>query len=231
MPLLNHLACIMDGNRRWATSRGMMPWAGHQEGVIAVRRTIAWCLSKQIRFLSLYAFSLENLARPEHEKRVIFDLLVTKTEEELPQLLEHGVRVNFVGDRALFGADILRRCEQIEQETSSCNKLMLYVLFCYGSRQEIVAAAQKLAEKTARGELDPVTITVDMFKRTLWTGDVPDPELIIRTGGYSRLSNFMLFQAAYAELYVTQTLWPDMNDNQLNEAYRFFEESKRNFGR
>lgn len=231
MHSLTHLACIMDGNRRWATSRGMMPWAGHQEGVIAVRRTIAWCLSKQVRFLSLYAFSLENLSRPEHEKRVIFDLLVTKTEEELPHLLEHGVRVSFVGDRTLFGSDILRRCQQMEHATAHCKALILSVLFCYGARQEIVAAAQKLAQQAANSQIDPSSITVDMFKHELWTGDIPDPDLIIRTGGYARLSNFMLFQAAYAELYITHTLWPDMNDNEFDQAYQFFEESKRNFGR
>lgn len=229
--MITHLACIMDGNRRWAKKRALMPWYGHKEGAQAVRTVIRFCIDKGISYLSLYTFSLENFNRSQQEKDYIFSFLVTESEKELPFFVEHGIRIKFVGDRSLFPRSVVTTCQKIEEETKQCNKLTIQVLFCYGSRQEIIAAVQKIANQVALGQLTADEINDEIFKSNLWTDGVPDPDLIIRTGGLQRLSNFLLYQSAYSELYFLDCLWPDITERDLQAAADYFNNCKRNFGK
>jgi undecaprenyl diphosphate synthase len=229
--MLQHLACVMDGNRRWAKKRGLFPWDGHREGVTTAQRTVDYCLEKNIPYLTLYTFSVENLKRSLEEKSFLFDLIARfVTDILLVDYRDRGVCVKFIGDRSLFPERLRSVFERVERETAHGAILTVHLLFCYGGQQEIVAAARELAERVARGELTPEAITQELFASTLWTGSIPAPDLVIRTGGNQRLSNFLSYQSAYSELYFSDTLWPDVDEAFLNTALSYFESSKRNFG-
>lgn len=227
---LTHLACIMDGNRRWAKQRGLVPWYGHKEGVEAVRRVVQFCLEKNIPYLSLYTFSLENFKRSPEENNYLFGLMVNEAEKSLDEFRRRGIRLRFIGDRSLFPAQLTPLLDKAERETATHTKLTLTFLFCYGGRQEIYAAVKDIAHQVASGEVKESDVTPELLDKTLWTGDIPDPDLIIRTGGFSRLSNFLLYKAAYSEFCVLDCLWPDLSEKHLQEAYDNFMECKRNFG-
>lgn len=224
---LKHLACIMDGNRRYAKGKGLPSFMGHKEGLAAVKRVVDFCLKEKISYLSLYAFSLENINRTVEEKSYLFDLIVQGVNSYVHDVVSSDVRITFVGDRSLFPAHIMRAIESIEQATAACSTLHVQVLFYYGGQQEIVAAVkQMLADNT----ISPDTISVDTLKKYMWMGSVPEPELVIRTGGARRLSNFLLYQAAYSELYFTDTYWPALQEKDLYDALEYYTATQRNFG-
>jgi undecaprenyl diphosphate synthase len=230
--VITHLACIMDGNRRWAKQNGLAPWLGHREGIKAVERTIDFCLSQRIPHLTLYTFSVENLKRPEDEKNYLFNVLMTEMQERLTkQLQQKGVRFRIRGDRRLFPEAVIQKADAMERDTAHGPHLQINALFCYGGQYEIAMAAQKIAQDVQAGVIDIDAISPHLFSRYLSLEEVPDPDLIIRTGGAQRLSNFLLFQAAYSELYFVDTLWPDFSADHLHQAMDYFNNCRRNFGR
>lgn len=226
---VNHLALIMDGNRRWAQKRNLIAALGHKRGTDTVREIIEFCLEHKIGIVSVYTFSLENFNRPQEEIQALFELMIQKTPETLPDLIKNGVKVSFIGDKDYFPSHIVSTIEHIENSTKELNKLQFNMLFCYGGRQEIVAAMKSIIQDVKSGALqDPLTNKI--FETYLWSSNLPDPDLIIRTGGVKRLSNFLLYKAAYSELYFTDRLWPDLTKKDLEEALQDFSMRKRNYG-
>lgn len=215
----------MDGNRRWAKRQGKASWLGHKEGLHAAHRSIDFCLSSGIKYLSLYTFSLENFRRSEIEKNYIFDLLVTFSKKYLTDLIKNDVKVVFVGDRNHFPSSVIDVCREIEEQTKNCSTLQCNILFCYGAQQEIVSAVQYAVQNNLM-----IAKPADM-KKLLWTGNIPDPDLIIRTGGIYRLSNFLLYQAAYAEIRFSETLWPDMSIEELSRHVQSAVIAQKNYGK
>ncbi len=230
--MIQHLAIIMDGNRRWAKRHGLNSFNGHQKGAETIREVIQFCLEKKIKFLSLYAFSLENFnSRSLAERLFIFnDLLANQTEKNLSLFLEYDVRVQFVGDRSLLDGAVLKSVSTIEQKTEHCASLQINILFCYGARQEILAGVKKLVSKVQEGIIPAYKITQKDFEQCLWLGGIPDPDLVIRTGGLKRLSNFLLYQTAYSEFYFLDCLWPEITTQHLQQALEYFNNVQRNFG-
>lgn len=229
--MLTHLACIMDGNRRWAMRKSLQPWIGHNEGVKSVKTTVNFCLEKKIKHLSLYTFSLENFKRSAQEQSYLFSIIVDQAEQLLPELIEKNIRVYFIGDQSLFPASVKPSIEKIEHTTREHTALIVYILFCYGGQQEIIAGVKAAAHAIANGILAIQDLNCDNFTQFLWSNAMPSPDLIIRTGGVQRLSNFLLLQSAYSELYFTDCLWPDISVQELEKALNFFNHAKRNFGK
>lgn len=227
---MQHLALIMDGNRRWAKKRSLQPWLGHQHGAESVKRVAEFCLEKKIPHLSLYAFSLENFKRPEQERNFLFMLLIEQAEKYLPYFMEHKVRIRFIGDRTLFPEITKKTIKMLEDTTEPNHTLQLNLLFCYGARQEIVSSIKDITQKVITGLLTLDEISDDMIMDYLWTKGIPAPDLVVRTGGAKRLSNFLLYQAAYSEFYFLDCLWPDISREHLESAVANFFETKRNFG-
>lgn len=228
--MIQHLACVMDGNRRWAQKNGLSLKDGVMHGLARIDVVVDFCVEHKIPYLSLYAFSIENLRRTFVERMCVFNILIERGIEYAEHMAGKGVRVRLVGDRSLFPQEVLRTCDEIEKITKNGTKLSLQLLFCYGGRQEIVHAVQKCASDLKEGKIKPSDLTEDMFKHYLWMGNIPDPDLIIRTGFASRLSNFMMYQAAYSELYFPSCLWPDISLDSLGEAFKNFSSAKRNYG-
>lgn len=229
-PAIQHLACIMDGNRRWARKCGRMPSYGHKEGVETVKRVIQFCFDNQISYLSLYTFSIENFKRSPEEVGYLFQLLAQSVQEGLPEFLQRGIRIRFVGDRSLFPAELMRVCADVEEKTAMMNTLTLNFLFCYGSQQEIISGVKAIIAQIKKGLLNEQDITCESFNDFLWTNGIPAPDLIIRTGGVKRLSNFMLYQSAYSEFYFLDCLWPELSTHDLQQAVNFFNNCQRNVG-
>jgi undecaprenyl diphosphate synthase len=228
--MMKHLACIMDGNRRWAKKRGKLSVEGHKEGVETVKRVVRFCLDKNIQYLSLYTFSLENFKRPEVEKIYLFDLIATQAQRFIDLGTKDNVRILFVGDRSLFPSNIIPACERIERETAHGDKLTVNILFCYGGQQEIVAGVKSIVSQIKSGVLSEQDIDTALFKKNLWMHNMPEPELVIRTGGHKRLSNFLLFHVAYSELYFLDCMWPDLTEADLEKAIASYAQSERNIG-
>ena len=229
--MIKHIAIVMDGNRRWARERGFVPMSGHSEGAKSVKKVVEFCLKKNIRYASLYTFSLENFKRTETEKSFLFDLLVRESKTVLPELLEKEVRVRFVGDRTLFPDSVSQTCDFIEKKTAHLDKLTVNFLFCYGGRQEIVESARKIAHKVKAGELKEEDITDEVVAQNTWCGAIPDPEIIVRTGGEKRVSNFLLYQSAYSEFYFLDKFWPAISVQDLDGIYEDFTSRHRRFGK
>jgi undecaprenyl diphosphate synthase len=225
-----HVAIIMDGNGRWATSRHLPKIAGHREGARAVRRTIQAAIESGVAWLTLYAFSSENWRRPAGEVIDLTGLLRQYLKSELAELKENGVRLRIIGDRARFDPDIQRSLAQAEVETSVNARLNLTVALSYGARAEIAAAARKLAEAVRDGGIEAAQIDEDRVAGALATAGMPDPDLIIRTSGEQRLSNFLLWQGAYAELVFVDVLWPDFDAEHFAAALAEFARRERRFG-
>ena len=225
-----HVAIIMDGNGRWAKARGLPRKAGHQQGVEAVRRLVRDLEGLDLRYLTLYGFSSENWNRPQTEVSDLMSLMRLYIERDLGELARNGVRVRIVGDRQTLSPDIVRLIERAEARTAENDRLVLTIAFNYGGRQEILAAAQRLAGAVAAGTLSPDAITSDTFSAALYTGDMPDPDLVIRTSGEQRLSNFLIWQSAYAEFVFVDTLWPDFSRADLEAAMAAFAKRERRFG-
>lgn len=225
-----HVAIIMDGNGRWAQARGLPRAAGHAQGAEAVRRTVKAAKVLGIRYLTLYGFSLENWKRPAKEITDLMGLLRLYLRKEINELHREGVRIRFIGDRTLLAPDIVSLIEMSEQKTRENTQLDLIVALSYGSRQEITAAAKQLALDVAAGTIDPEAIDDQSIEQRLFTADLPDPDLIIRTSGEQRISNFLLWQAAYAELVFTDVLWPDFSQDVLEQSIVEFGRRERRYG-
>lgn len=227
---MQHLACIMDGNRRYARKQGWQPWLGHRHGVHVAQMVIDVCLHNSIKFLSLYLFSLENFKRTPKEQEYLFSLLVEQAERQLDDLVKRNIRVEFVGDRRLFPQSVQSSCAVIEQATAQGTALHIQLLFCYGGQQEIVAAVRAIADEVKQGTIITDTIDEAVVARYLWTKNVPAPDLIVRTGGAQRISNFLLYQSAYSEYAFTHTLWPELSRDELQSMVDQFKQRNRNFG-
>lgn len=227
---MNHLAIIPDGNRRWAKKNKLESFFGHKKGVEAVRSAITVCIKNSIHYLSFYTFSLENFKRSEIEKTYLFNLLAAEFSSMLPELIKDGIKVCFLGDRRYFPDSIRPVINEIEEKTKDLTALQLNLLFCYGGQQEIVQATQRIAQAVKEGKIKIEDITVDTVKQSLWSPDMPDPELIIRTGSVSRLSNFLLYQAAYSEFMILDSFWPEANEEILQGCIDKFLGVQRNFG-
>jgi len=220
----------MDGNGRWAAARHLPRIAGHREGARAVRRTIEAAIRQGVSWLTIYAFSSENWSRPAGEVFDLTGLLRHYLRNEIAELRSNGVRLRFIGDRTRFDADIQRDLADAERTTASNTRLNLIVALSYGGRAEIVAAARAMAEAARTGALHPETTDDAMFAGFLSTAGIPDPDLLIRTSGEQRLSNFLLWQAAYAELLFLDVLWPDFNEAHFAAALAEYARRERRFG-
>ena len=225
-----HVAIIMDGNGRWAASRGLPRVAGHRAGVQAVRRTIEAARKYGVRWLTLYAFSSENWRRPAAEVSDLTGLLRRFVKSELAELGREGVRMRFIGDRGRFDKDLQAELARAEVATATNTKLNLIVALSYGARDEIVAAAKAAVEAALAGRLDPADLNEDSFANLLQTSGIPDPDLILRTSGELRLSNFLLWQSAYAELIFPDVLWPDFSAEDFANALAEYGRRERRFG-
>ena len=225
-----HVAIIMDGNGRWAAARGLPHVAGHRAGARAVRRAIEAALQHGVTWLTLYAFSSENWRRPAGEIMELTGLLRHYLKSEIAELAANGVRLRVIGERGRFAADIQASLRDAERITLGNARLNLTVALSYGGRGEIVAAARRAADMASAGELDPAALDEDAFAGLLFTAGVPDPDLIVRTSGERRLSNFLLWQAAYAELVFLDVLWPDFGMAHFEAALAEFARRERRFG-
>lgn len=221
----------MDGNGRWARRRALPRFLGHRQGVAALKTAVRYASDRGIAILTVYAFSTENWQRPQEEVNFLLDLMHKTFVQEIDELHDEGVRIVLIGDRTSLTGDILEIWRNAEKLTKDNRGLTLNVAFNYGGRQELVQAARTLAEQAARGELEPTDISEAMLNDSLYTRASPDPDLIIRTGGEMRLSNFLLWQAAYSEFYVTDVLWPDFNEDHFAAALEDFSQRERRFGR
>jgi undecaprenyl diphosphate synthase len=230
-PRPRHVAIIMDGNGRWATRRGLPRVAGHHQGVSAVRETVRAAGELGIGFLTLYAFSSENWQRPENEVSFLMTLLERTIDGELPDLQAKNVRFRVIGRAAGMPGGVRRRIENVVTETAGNTGLTLVLALNYGGRDELVDAVRRLARDVQSGAVDPEQIDEGAVSRALYTDGMPDPDLLIRTSGEMRVSNFLLWQIAYTELWVTPTLWPDFGARDLCMAVADYQRRDRRFGR
>ncbi|MBS3023028.1 MULTISPECIES: polyprenyl diphosphate synthase [Acidiphilium] len=229
-PVPRHIAIIMDGNGRWAARHGLPRAAGHREGVQAVRRTIEAAIGHGVEWLTLFAFSSENWRRPVEEVTDLTFLLRHYLRSELRELAEAGVRLHIIGERDRFGSSLKAELADAEARTAANRKLNLVIALSYGARAEIATAARRIAEAAMAGTLDPTTVDETIFAAHLSTAGMPDPDLVIRTSGEQRLSNFLLWQAAYAELVFDDALWPDFGAANLGRAIAEYARRERRFG-
>jgi undecaprenyl diphosphate synthase len=225
-----HVAVIMDGNGRWAKKRGYVRTLGHERGVEAVRNTVEAAAETGIRYLTMYAFSTENWKRPKYEIDALMRILVNSLHGEMKTLMKNNIRLKAIGDLKSLPAKSYRELMKSIDETSQNTGLTLILALSYSARWELVEAARSMARKIASQELDPEQIDIPTFIAHLATADVPDPELLIRTSGEYRISNFLLWQIAYAELYFTNTLWPDFGKDDFYKAILDFQQRERRFG-
>lgn len=225
-----HVAIIMDGNGRWAAERGLPRGEGHRRGVEALRRAVRAAGEMGIEILTIYSFSSENWSRPVTEISDLMGLLRRFIRNDLAELHKNNIRVRIIGERRDLEPEIRRLLEEAEELTRNNTGLLLVVAFNYGGRQEIARAAQRVAEQVAAGTLHPNDITADMIGRHLDAPDLPDPDLLIRTSGEQRLSNFLLWQSAYSELVFVPTYWPDFDRTTLENAIAEFRRRERRFG-
>ena len=227
-----HIAIIMDGNGRWASERNISRVRGHSAGGEALRALLSACRARPyIRYLTLYAFSTENWKRPAEEVEDLMNLLRHYVKREAVELHENNVRLRFIGKLDALAPDIQRDLAEVEALTANNTALTVMMAISYGARQEMTSAVQTIAAQVAAGSLAPADITSHTLAEHLYTQDAPDPDLLIRTGGEQRLSNFLLWQSAYAELYFTDTLWPDFTAEQLDAAVAWYGQRERRFGK
>jgi len=229
--LPRHIAVIMDGNGRWAKGKGKLRVFGHHNGVLSVRDIVESAGELGVEYLTLYTFSAENWNRPTFEVNAIMELLISTINKEIKKLMENNVRLNAIGDIDQLPGKCHRELENAINKTSANTGLVLTLALSYSSRNEIVHAAKALAAKVQAGEIKPEEIDETMFENNLYTGGMPNPELLIRTSGEYRISNYMLWQIAYAELYFTAKLWPDFRREDLYEAILDYQKRERRFGK
>src|SRR5881409_2487603 len=230
-PRPEHVAIIMDGNGRWATRRGLPRVAGHREGVKAARTIVRAADTLGLRYLTLYAFSTENWSRPLDEVSTLMNLLERSVHAELPALMARNARLRVLGRSHGVPAGVLRGIDHVVHETRNNTGLTVLMAFNYGARDELIDACRSLARQVLAGELKPEDISEKKISEALYTADIPDPDLLIRTSGEMRISNFLLWQIAYTELWVTPTLWPDFRPADLYRAVAEFQGRTRRFGK
>jgi undecaprenyl diphosphate synthase len=230
VPTPNHVAIVMDGNGRWARARGLPRAAGHRQGAEALRRTIVGAGELGIRYLTLFGFSSENWNRPSGEVQDLMGLLRHYLRSEIADLHAKGARLRVIGDRDRFDPDIVALIANAEELTRGNDRLNLTLAISYGGRDEIVAAARALAVDAAAGRIDPRAVDARAFTDRLFTADLPDPDVVIRTSGEKRLSNFLLWQSAYAELVFVDKYWPDFGKADLEDAVHEFKRRERRYG-
>jgi undecaprenyl diphosphate synthase len=226
-----HVAVIMDGNGRWARRRALPRQAGHQAGIKPIRATVEHCAESGVQTLTLFAFSSENWRRPVDEVRGLMGLFVDTLEREVAELHANGIRVRFIGDLDALSPALRCATEAAQELTRSNERLELVVAVAYGGRWDIAQAARKLAVEAAAGRLDPAVIDETMIARELQTAGCPEVDLLIRTGGEKRVSNFLLWDIAYAEVFFSDVLWPDFTAAELRKAFDFYARRQRRFGR
>lgn len=226
----SHVAIIMDGNGRWAEKRGLKRPEGHVAGVEAVRRALKAAAAEGIKYLTLYTFSTENWGRPQEEVEAIMELFCKSVVAETPELKAQGVRARIMGDRSALSDKVNHYIDRIESETAEGERITLIFALNYSSRHEITETFKKMAQKVVEGTLDVESIDATTISQHLYSADYPDPDLVIRTGGEYRLSNFLMWQSAYSELYFTPTLWPDFDKESLKEALDVYANRNRRFG-
>lgn len=225
-----HVAIIMDGNGRWATQRGLERQEGHIAGAEAVSAAVRAAAKAGVDYVTLYTFSTENWGRPEAEINAIMELFCHMVASRAEELAEQGVRVKIMGERSRFSEQVLSKIDDIEQTTAEGKRLTLILAFNYSSRREMLLATQAIARRVAAGEIEVEDIDEAMFSASLMTADIPDPDLIIRTSGEYRLSNFLLWQASYSELYFPEVLWPDFGEEDFNRALEMYAGRERRYG-
>lgn len=226
-----HVAIIMDGNGRWAKSKHLPRTAGHKQGVDTARDAIEYFARAGVRYLTLFAFSSENWNRPETEVSALMDLFLSAFSKEAGQLAENNIRLRVIGDRSRFPAKVSASMDSAEQSTAHCDQMQVLIAANYGGHWDITQAVQKLAEEVSKGVLKPEDISEQMIASHLCAADVPAPDLMIRTGGESRISNFLVWQLAYSELYFTDLYWPQMNSEEFSAALEYFSSRERRFGK
>ena len=224
-----HIAIIMDGNGRWATERGLDRSAGHQEGVEAVRRVTTECSNLGVKFLTLYTFSTENWNRPVDEVAALMGLVRTALEDEI--FMKNNVRFRVVGDRTRIPDVVKKKLADTEERTAKNDKMTMVLALSYSSRLELASVARQMAQEVKDGTLNPEDINEQTMEEHLWTSFMPDPELLIRTGGELRISNYLLWQIAYTELYFCDTYWPDFMVEDLYKAIASYQSRHRRFGK
>ena len=225
MNKLNHVAIIMDGNGRWGLKKKGSRNYGHLKGIKTVESIIKSSLIKEIPYLTLYTFSTENWGRPDNEINFLFDLIRKSLKKKLKKLIKQGIKVNIIGQKKGLPKDIIKISKQIERKTLKNKKITLNLALNYGSKEEIVNACKKLISKKNK------KINTNSLEKELYTHNIPDPDVLIRTGGTKRLSNFLLWQLAYTEIFFIDKLWPDFNENDFNIVLTKFNKIKRNFGK
>lgn len=227
---LQHIAIIMDGNGRWAKGLNKPRIEGHQQGAEALRNTLRACADQGIKWLTVYAFSSENWNRPEQEVQDLMGLLKYYLGKEIETLHKEGTALRFIGNRDQLSADIKQMLDDAENKTKDNQAFHLNIALSYGSRQELTQTCKHIAIQVKQGLLDPEQIDEALLDRTIYTSGMPKPDLLIRTGGEQRLSNFLLWQLAYTELYFTDTLWPDFSQENLLEAIKAYSKRERRYG-
>lgn len=228
---LEHIAIIMDGNGRWALKRGLPRTAGHQKGGETL---IAICKAARrmgIKYMTVYAFSTENWKRPPQEVAFLMKLFGVYLDKYTKQLIEEGIRVIFIGNREMLNADLLKKMDELEQKTSMNTTTTLQVALNYGGRDEIIRAVQKTAAQVKNGDISLESIDEKSFSDMLYTKGIPDPDILIRTSGEKRLSNFLLWQLAYTEFFFTDTLWPDFTQEELAQIIETYQTRERRYGK
>lgn len=228
--LPRHIAIIMDGNGRWARKRGLPRPAGHHAGLKSVRTTVEACVKHGVEVLTLFAFSSENWQRPLTEVTALMNLFVQALDNEIESMHRNGIRVRFIGDRSSLNAELQQRMQVSEEKTAKNPGLTLVIAVAYGGRWDITQATRKLAQQCVDGVLTAGAITENQITRQLELASLPEPDLFIRTGGEQRISNFLLWNLAYTELYFCDVLWPQFDDRQLALALQYFSERQRRFG-
>lgn len=228
---LNHIAIIMDGNGRWATRRGLPRFMGHRKGAETVKTITKAAAGEGIRYLTLYAFSTENWQRSPDEVSYLMDLLRQYLKNDLQEIKDNQIQIRFIGEREMLDEDIRQAMGALEAETAAFDKMTLCIALSYGSRQEIVAAARKIAVAVKNGDMSPEDIDISLFSDMLYTKDIPDPDLLIRTSGEQRLSNYLLWQLAYSELAFTDVLWPDFSPEDLKRIIADYKTRERRYGK
>lgn len=226
-----HVAIIMDGNRRWAKKRMLPSAAGHKKGVDALRATLKACVKFGIKYLTVYAFSTENWKRDKEEVEFLMSLLAKTIVNEVPEFIENDVRLNFIGDRKSLSKEIINVLEYGENKTADCKTLNLQIAFNYGARMELTNAVKEICKKVRNGEITQEEIDENLISQNLYTASIPDPDLLIRTGGEKRISNYLLWQCAYTEIYVTDLFWPEFDERALADAILEFNSRNRRFGK
>jgi undecaprenyl diphosphate synthase len=229
--LPQHIAIIMDGNGRWAKQQGMMRAFGHENGVKSVREVVTACAKLNIGYLTLYAFSTENWNRPKLEVDALMSILMNSLKKELPTMQKNNIKLNTVGNADMLPSRARRQLFDVIEQTKTNTGMVLTLALSYGSREEIINAVKQIAEKVKHNQLNIADINESVMQGHLYTFNMPDADLVIRTSGEQRISNFLLWQAAYAELYFTEVLWPDFTEADLHMAIASYQKRERRFGK